>query len=121
MIDVHSGAVAIIDDDLAVRDSLKFLLEVTDHKVIIYASAAEFLANRTAQLTCVIIDQHMPKMTGLELASRMRAEGIRIPVLLMTGALSPEIIARAAEIGIEKVLDKPPIEDDLLDFVDAYG
>lgn len=118
---IHLGAVAVIDDDLAVRDSLKFLLEVTNHKVVAYSSAAAFLADGPAHPACIIVDQHMPGMTGLELASQMRAERIRTPILLMTGALSCEIIARAMQVGVEKVLDKPPTEDDLLRFVDAYS
>lgn len=121
MIIARPGAVAIIDDDLAVRDSLRLLLEVTNHKVTVYGSAVAFLADRPTWPACVIVDQHMPEMTGLELASQMRADRINTPILLMTGALSPDIITKAAQIGIEKVLNKPPAEDDVLDFVDSYS
>jgi CheY-like chemotaxis protein len=57
-------------------------------------------------------------MTGLELAERLRADGSGIPILLITGSPSPAIAARAAELGI-RVLDKPPTEGDLLDFVNV--
>ena len=46
----------------------------------------------------------MPEMTGLELAARLRADGSGIPILLITGSPSPAIAARAAEVGITKVL-----------------
>ena len=111
--------VAIVDDDHAVRDSLKFLLEVAGHVVETFASAAEFLEAEIRNLACLILDHHMPHMTGLELAERLRADGSAIPILLVTGSPSPPIAARAAELGIDRVLAKPFDEDDLLSFVNA--
>ena len=61
----------------------------------------------------------MPEMTGLELAERIRADGAGIPILLITGAPSPAIVTRAAEVGINRVLEKPATEEDLLDFIDT--
>jgi FixJ family two-component response regulator len=116
----HHGAVAVVDDDPAVLDSLKFMLEVAGHKVAVYASAAAFLEDRSGRPACLILDQHMPHMTGLELAARLRAQGVEIATLLITGSWSPTIVARAAQLGIEKVLEKPPAEDDLLGFVNAH-
>jgi two-component system response regulator FixJ len=112
--------VAVVDDDPAVLDSLRFLLEIGGHAVATYTSAAEFLADRSSVPACLILDQHMPHMTGLELAARLRSEGTDIPVLLITGSPSRAIAARAAQLGIEKVLEKPPSEDDLLLFVGAH-
>jgi len=114
------GAVAVVDDDPAVLDSLKFLLEVAGHTVLTYASAAAFLADRAAKHACLILDHHMPEMTGLELVAKLRKGGAAIPVLLITGSPSPAIVARAAQIGIEQVLEKPPGEEALLSFVNAY-
>jgi FixJ family two-component response regulator len=115
------GAVAVVDDDPAVLDSLKFLLEVAGHTVGAYASADEFLEDQAVQPACLILDQHMPLVSGLDLAARLRTEGVGIPILLISGALSPGIVARAAQLGIERVLPKPPAEDDLLGFVAAYA
>jgi CheY-like chemotaxis protein len=61
----------------------------------------------------------MPYMTGLELAERLRADGANIPILLMTGSPTPAILARAAEVGIDRVVEKPTSDDDLLDFINA--
>ncbi len=116
----HIGAVAVVDDDPAVLDSLRFLLEVVGHRVATYASAAAFLADRATRHPCLILDHHMPQMTGLELAAKLRTAGEAIPVLLITGSPSPAIVARAAELGIEKVLEKPPDENDLLSFVNTH-
>jgi FixJ family two-component response regulator len=115
----HHVVVAIVEDDSAVLDSLKLLLEVAGHTVGAYASAKAFLQDRVARPSCLILDQHMPTMTGLELAARLRNEGVCIPVLLITAELSPKTVARAAEIGIEKVLEKPLAEGDLLKFIDG--
>ena len=119
MNDNHSGVVGIVDDDPAVRDSLKFLLEVVGYQVSTYASADAFLGNGPDP-ACLILDQHMPGMTGLELAQKLRDDGAAIPILLITGSPSPAIVAKAARLGIVNVLEKPPEEADLLNFVGAY-
>jgi two-component system response regulator FixJ len=116
----HHSTVAIVDDDAAFRDALGLLLELAGHSVAVYASAAAFLDDLAARPACLILDQHMPRMTGLELAARLRTDGTSIPVMLVTTAPSPAIVARAAQLGIEKVLPKPPTEHDLLSFVDAH-
>jgi FixJ family two-component response regulator len=67
-------------------------------------------------LACLILDHHMPHMTGLELAARLRGDGSRIPILLITAAPSPAMCARADELGI-RILEKPLDEEGLLDFV----
>ena len=101
------------------RDSLRLLLEVIGHPVQTFASAAEFLKAEQHHPVCLILDHHMPEMTGLELAERLRADGSDIPILLITGSPSPAIAARAVELGINRVLDKPLSDEDLLDFIEA--
>lgn len=120
MLKNRAGTVAVVDDDPAVLDSLKFLLEVMGCKVATYASAVAFLADRVIQPACIIVDQHMPRMTGLELAQKLRNDGTVIPLLLITGSPSSAIVTRAGQLGIEAVLEKPPDEDDLLNFVNAH-
>jgi FixJ family two-component response regulator len=61
----------------------------------------------------------MPAVTGLELAARLRAEGNTVPIMLITGSISPAIYARAAELGIKKVLEKPLDEADLVAFINT--
>jgi two-component system response regulator FixJ len=94
------------------------LLEVIGHSVETFASAAEFLKADIRNIACLILDHHMPEMTGLELAERLRADGFGIPILLITGWPSPAIAAWAAELGI-RVLQKPPAGDHLIDFIDG--
>ncbi len=113
------NTVAIIDDDEAVRDSLRFWLEVIGHKVETFASVAEFLQAGLEKLLCLIVDDHMPDMTGLELAQQLRAGGNTFPILLVTGFPSRAIYARAAEVGVDEVLEKPFDEALLLAFIDT--
>ena len=102
-----SRIVAVIDDDAAVLDSLKFLLETAGYSVAAYASATAFLDDRSSSPACLIVDQHMPMMTGLELIARLRQEAAELPALLITGAPTSAIAARANELGVE-MLEKPP-------------
>jgi two-component system response regulator FixJ len=117
MTEAERRTVAIVDDDYAVRDSLHFLLEVMKQPAEAFGSAAEFLNADRQHLACVILDHHMPCMSGLELAERLRANGEGIPILLFTGSPTPYIVARAAKIGIDRLLEKPPSAEDLLDFI----
>jgi two-component system, LuxR family, response regulator FixJ len=113
--------VAVVDDDPAVLDSLKLMLEVAGFLVRLYASAEAFLEDRGAHLSCLILDHHLPRMTGLDLVERLRREGNAIPLLLITGSSSPAILARASALGVEKVLEKPPSAEDLMKFVSAHA
>jgi two-component system, LuxR family, response regulator FixJ len=118
MIEAPARRVAIVDDDDAVRESLRFFLEVMGYEAATFDSAAEFLKADIDNMACLILDHHMPGMTGLQLVEKLRADGSAIHILLITGSLSAAIVARAAELDI-KVLDKPPGEDDLLGFINA--
>lgn len=119
MTDAERRKVAIVDDDDAVRDSLRFLLEVAGHSVEAFSSAADFLKADAHHFACLILDHHMPHMTGLQLVERLREAGIDVRTLLVTGSPSPVIVARAAEFGIERVLEKPLSEQDLFEFING--
>jgi FixJ family two-component response regulator len=119
MADPKRRTVAIVDDDHAVRDALGFLLTVVGHEIEMFASAAEFLKADIQHVACLLLDHHMPHMTGLELAERLRAAGVTIPIMLLTALPSRAIAAHAAKIGIEIVLEKPPNEVAMLGFVAA--
>ena len=117
MPEAQPTTIGIVDDDPGVRESLRFLLEVAGHVVETFESAADFLKSETKHLACLILDHHMPQMTGLELAERLCANGSAIPILLITAWPTPILLARAVELGIDKVLEKPLDEQELFDFV----
>jgi len=105
--------VDIIDDDDAVRDSTRALLESYGYEVRDYASAERFLENPESRPDCILVDQHMPGMTGLDLLEILRARGDKVPALMMTGRSDPALEPRAARIGV-KVLHKPVPEEQLV-------
>ena len=110
----------IIDDDPAVRESLCFLLDVSGYPAASFESAQDFLVRYSrGSLAGLILDHHMPHITGLELVARLRADGDTMPILLITGAPSPAIVARAHTLGVERVIEKPPSEHELLQFAAA--
>lgn len=119
MTEGEQQTVAVVDDDQGVRDSLRFLLEVIGYTVETFASAAEFLKANVRHFACLILDHHMPNMTGLQLVERLRSNGSGIPILLLTGSPSPAIVSQAAELDIYRVIEKPPSDDDLIDFINA--
>jgi two-component system, LuxR family, response regulator FixJ len=119
MSETDRGKIAIVDDDVGVRDSLRLLLEILGHPAETFGSAAEFLSADLEQFPCLISDHLMPYMTGLELAERLRASRANIPILLITASLSSDLLARAAELGIDRVIEKPASDEHLLDFINA--
>jgi two-component system response regulator FixJ len=115
--------VGIVDDDAAVRDSLRFLLEAAGFRVVAYPSAEGFLtASRDDKCGCLLLDQHMPIATGLDLLRRLRDAGCDLPVAIMTGSPSAQLTRRAIELGAVTVLEKPLTEQALFQFLeDAAG
>jgi len=115
---VPDRLVAVVDDDDAVRDSLSFLLEIAGYTVAAYASAAQFLQEAPLpQLACLVVDQHMPDLTGLQLVARLRGDGVGLPVALITGSPSADVLRLARELRVKIVLEKPLDDDQLLEFI----
>ena len=78
----------IVDDDEAVTDSLHALLETFGFKVQSYGSGSEFLADeRHRAADCLLIDQHMPGASGLDVVASLQKEGVQIPAILISGRL----------------------------------
>ena len=101
------GAIAVVDDDEAVCDSTRFLLETYDFDVHTYQSGAEFLSDNPV-IACLIVDYHMPGLTGLDVVSELRKRGRAVPTIIMiTATTDPIVERRAAELGIKQVLKKP--------------
>jgi FixJ family two-component response regulator len=111
--------IAVVDNDAAVRNSLKFSLELDGFAVRTYASAAELLGSgHLTDLQCLIIDQNIPRMTGLELIGMLRAQGVKVPALLVSGNFTPAVTRQASAAGIP-VVEKPFLGNGLIDSIRA--
>ncbi len=106
--------VHIVDDDDAVRDSMRVLLESLEFEVYDYSSALDFLDRRGANLEgCLLLDLHMPSMTGIDLLEHMRAEGRLLPTIVITGRSDAALKDRALKCGALDLIDKP-VGDEVL-------
>lgn len=111
--------VVVVEDDAAVRNSLRFSLEIDGFAVRTYAGAEELLRSRDlSTCQCLIVDQDMPRMTGLDLVASLRNEGILIPVILITGHVTPALTRRALDAGIA-VIEKPLLGNGLIELIRA--
>jgi two-component system, LuxR family, response regulator FixJ len=111
--------VHVVDDDAALRRSLRFLLESVRWRVQLHASAEEFLAFAAppSAPTCVLLDIRMPAMSGLELQQVLRERGIEIPILFMTGHGDVSMAVQAMKSGALDFLEKPFKDQAVLDAV----
>lgn len=110
------GLVYIVDDDDPVRDSMKVLLEACAYDVRDYTSCTEFIEQFDGDpRACLLLDLHLPVMSGLEFMERYRKALNGMPVIMVTGRGDAATAARAREAGVSIVLEKPFDEDALLD------
>lgn len=113
--------VHVVDDDAALRRSLRFLLDSVGWKVQLYASAEEFLevAAVPTRPSCLLLDIRMPAMSGLELQQVLRERGVLMPILFMTGHADVSMAVQAMKSGASDFIEKPFKDQMLLDAVAA--
>ncbi|PPQ17295.1 DNA-binding response regulator [Bradyrhizobium sp. AC87j1] len=107
--------ILVIDDDAAMRDSLAFLLDVNGFYVATYEAATAFLNDvASGPVDCIVSDIRMPGMSGLELVSKVKANRVNCPVVLITGHGDVSLAVEAMKAGAVDFIDKPFVEDVLL-------
>lgn len=100
-------SVLIVEDDRAVRESLKFSLVIEGFAVRVYADAEQLLAEPLLpKFDCLIVDQNMPGMNGLDLVSELRARNVDAPAILITSHPGRSVRDQAAAAGIS-IVEKP--------------
>ena len=115
-----AGPVIVVDDDAAVRHSLKFALELEGLSVWLFKDSAELLAaSDLPRNGCFVIDYNMPGMTGIELIGKLRQRQIHIPAILIASRVNDELQGRATRLGFLRVLEKPLHDSELLDSIHA--
>ncbi|NBV88585.1 MAG: DNA-binding response regulator [Betaproteobacteria bacterium] len=102
--------VFVVDDDEAVRDSLRWLLEGNGFRVAAFESAERFLSYLSAMPAgpgCVILDVRMPGMTGTELHEELIRRGVTLPIVFITGHGSVPMAVESMKKGAVDFLEKP--------------
>lgn len=112
------NTVFIVDDDEAVRDSLRWLLEANGYRVKSFAGAEEFLAAYDPeQIGVLIADVRMPGMSGLELQEELIARKAPLPIVFITGHGDVPMAVSTIKKGAVDFLEKPFNESDLRNIV----
>jgi FixJ family two-component response regulator len=109
--------IAIVDDEESVRTGLRRLCVSLGLRASVYASGGEFLQSLGAGAAapdCVLLDAHMPHMTGLEVQRHLVDVGLKIPTIVYTADDAPEAEARYVAAGVTAYLRKPIAGDELL-------
>jgi len=109
--------VHVVDDDEAIRDSLRVSLESAGFAVRTYDSAKGFLAVASGLGGCVLTDVRMPEIDGLELQERLNECGALLSVVVMTGQGDIPVAVRAMKAGAVDFLEKPFDDTRLFDAV----
>lgn len=106
----------VIDDDKAVRGSLRWLIESVGLPVQTYESAREFLATfEDNHPGCIVLDVRMPDMSGLELQEHLAAQQVKMPIIIITGHGDVPMAVRALKGGAVDFIEKPFNDQALLD------
>jgi two-component system, LuxR family, response regulator FixJ len=112
----QTPTVFIVDDDEAVRNSLRLLLKSVGLAAVALPTAQEFLSKYDPkQPGCLILDVRMPGMSGLELQEQLNVRGAMIPVIFITGHGDIPMAVEAMQQGAFDFLQKPFRDQDLID------
>jgi two-component system response regulator FixJ len=113
--------IALIDDDEAVLDSLKLYFDRQGIRTTCFSAAAAFLEAKdiAGAFDCVVADVRMPGLSGLDLVRKLTADGLVIPIILITGHGDVDMAVSAIKIGAFDFIEKPFDEKRLLDSIHA--
>jgi len=108
MSDEELRLVHLVDDDEAIRRSVGFMLKTSGFHVRSYESGVELLKSASSlEPGCILLDIRMPGMDGLEVQSTLRAKGISLPVIIMTGHGDVALAVQAMKAGAVDFIEKP--------------
>lgn len=100
--------VYLIDDDDAIRRSASFMLKTSGYRVETFVSGVEFLkVSRNIDPGCVLLDVRMPNIDGLQVQQELKARGIALPVIVMTGHGDISVAVAAMKAGAVDFIEKP--------------
>lgn len=110
--------VFVVDDDTAVRDAIKDLLESVGMRAQTFGSSTEFLARKPVEApSCLILDVRLPGKSGLDFQKQLAAEKVEIPIIFITGHGDIPMTVQAMKEGAVDFLTKPFRDQELLDAI----
>lgn len=108
--------VYVVDDDQAVRDSLRWLIESVDLCVKTFSNGQELLDNfEETEISCLVLDVRMPGISGLDLQQRIMKMGSKVPVIIVTGHADVPMAIQAMKAGAFDFIEKPYSDQLLLE------
>jgi FixJ family two-component response regulator len=108
----------VIDDDRSVRGAITRLLKSAGFSARAFASGREFLKNeRPTENDCIILDVHMPGMTGLEVQQALRDNDVRAPIIFITGRSDDTARTAARNTGAVGFFQKPFDDQAMIDTI----
>ena len=111
-------AIAVVDDDLSVREALRNLFRSVGMQVETFASAQEFFSTpRSSNPACLVLDVRLPGLSGLDVQRRLAGSSSEIPIVFITAHGDIPMSVRAMKAGAVEFLPKPFRDEDLLDAV----
>jgi FixJ family two-component response regulator len=103
-----TGVVAVVEDDAAMRKSIERYLRASDYETISFVSAEDFLeSSQTGNAVGLVLDIHLPGMSGIELRRRLLRGGSTLPVVFITAYDDEGIRTEALALGCIEYLKKP--------------
>ncbi|MFK7891170.1 MAG: response regulator transcription factor [Granulosicoccus sp.] len=119
-IDENTATVYIVDDNPAVLDAIRWLVEEVGLSAKAHASPQEFLNDIDSQsFGCVVLDVRMPHLSGLELQDLLAEKSVTLPIIIITGHGDVPMAVRAMKNGAFEFLQKPFNDQILLDTIFA--
>lgn len=113
--EMTANLVYLVEDDKAVRESIALLLQLRGYAAIGFDSAEAFLAAGHLQRpACALLDVRLPGLSGLDLQAKIKAQGLDLPVVVMTAHGDVGTARRALRAGAVDFLEKPVDEADLM-------
>jgi FixJ family two-component response regulator len=114
----REDVVLVVDSDLAVREALKFALEVEGFKVHLCADGLELFTHPgLRRADCLVLEDKMLLMTGVSVLDRLAEHRFPVPIILMTSHLTDALRRRAVLAGVRHLLEKPFLNGALVDSI----
>ena len=115
----HKRVIHLVEPDMAVRDSIKNLLESFDYKINTYSTGRSFFNNsRLKEDDCVLVENALSDMTGLDLCEKIKQSGSKATLVLLTSA-NDAAFEKLNQSGVAVILQKPIKSNKLIETISA--